>query len=260
MEITFLGTKSVSVYEANSLGILIRAKDTSLLLECGPFIPLQLTQNNFKIESIDSIFVSHDHSDHGGGLPYFLFTNLMYRFLGLVPGSANLKLIMPNYENSYLFKYCKKTYPLIFTTNDFLTVQVIGSESTSEINLSKTFSVKTFAVNHTIENWGISCTVEGKKISYLPDTEFNESFCGPILNSEILICSVLGPKNRKDMSTKLKFMTANDAAKLAHLSNSKKLILLHIFYEEDVERCIEEARVEFNGDIIIPLSGRKIFL
>ena len=65
MEITFLGTKSVSVYEANSLGILIRAKDTSLLLECGPFIPLQLTQNNFKIEAIPQRIIQTEMISQG---------------------------------------------------------------------------------------------------------------------------------------------------------------------------------------------------
>ena len=75
MKIKFLGSGSAFTlaeenYQSN---ILITKEDKHLLYDCGTTIPEALNEAGLKPQDLDSIYVSHLHADHAGGIEYIGF-------------------------------------------------------------------------------------------------------------------------------------------------------------------------------------------
>jgi ribonuclease BN (tRNA processing enzyme) len=82
MKITFLGSGSAFVlakenYQSN---IMIETEDHTLLFDAGTTIPEALNDLGYTVNSFDSIFVSHNHADHVGGLEYIGFKKYFSTF------------------------------------------------------------------------------------------------------------------------------------------------------------------------------------
>ena len=83
MKITFLGSGSAFVlskenYQSN---ILIETDDNDrLLFDAGTTIPDALNDLGYTVNSFDSIFISHNHADHVGGLEYIGFKKYFSTF------------------------------------------------------------------------------------------------------------------------------------------------------------------------------------
>ena len=93
VEICFLGVEGGYPYGGNqSIGILVRTDEANLLLDCGAQFASQIEQAELKASEIDSVYVSHVHSDHSAGIPLLLFGQIMDRFLRKTEGAGRLDL------------------------------------------------------------------------------------------------------------------------------------------------------------------------
>ena len=75
MKIKFLGSGSAFVlgkenYQSN---ILLTKDDKHLLYDCGTTIPDALDEAGLVPQDLDSIYISHLHGDHAGGIEYIAF-------------------------------------------------------------------------------------------------------------------------------------------------------------------------------------------
>ena len=82
MKLTFLGSGSAFVlaeenYQSN---ILIETDDHTMLFDAGTTIPDALNALGKTVNSFDSIFISHNHADHVGGLEYIGFKKYFSTF------------------------------------------------------------------------------------------------------------------------------------------------------------------------------------
>lgn len=76
MKIKFLGSGSAFVLAKENFqsNIALTINGKILLFDCGNTINESLNYNNIKLEDIDSIYLSHNHGDHNGGLEYVGFS------------------------------------------------------------------------------------------------------------------------------------------------------------------------------------------
>jgi len=82
MKITFLGSGSAFVlskenYQSN---ILIETDEHTMLFDAGTTISEALNDLGYTVNSFDSIFISHNHADHVGGLEYIGFKKYFSTF------------------------------------------------------------------------------------------------------------------------------------------------------------------------------------
>jgi len=90
MKIKFLGSGSAFCIDNFQSNILIDADGRKLLFDCGGDIRWALKGSGNSIMDIDSVYISHLHADHTGGLEYAAFVT----YFGRVVRSGNkIKLI-----------------------------------------------------------------------------------------------------------------------------------------------------------------------
>lgn len=80
MKITSLGHGGAfATYEQGNSSFLIENDRSRFLFDCGPLTPLVLRDKmDIPLDKIDSIYISHYHADHVGGLPMVLHTNFWF--------------------------------------------------------------------------------------------------------------------------------------------------------------------------------------
>ena len=73
---------------------LVNVGTKRLLFDAGTTIQESLLNQELKVEDIDSIFISHNHADHNGGMEYIGFK----RFFGTCPFGKNIPKLYGNVE------------------------------------------------------------------------------------------------------------------------------------------------------------------
>jgi ribonuclease BN (tRNA processing enzyme) len=61
-----------SIVAAASMHASIRAESTRFLIDCSTSSEVALKRAEIERNPIDTIFITHFHSDHFGGIPYFV--------------------------------------------------------------------------------------------------------------------------------------------------------------------------------------------
>ena len=75
MKITFIGSGSAFTTNNYHSNILVTSNNKNLLVDCGSDARFALKDAGYSYTDIDSIFVSHLHADHIGGLEWLGLTN-----------------------------------------------------------------------------------------------------------------------------------------------------------------------------------------
>ena len=73
MKILFLGTGSAFCLKNYHSNALIIQNNKKLLIDAGSDIRFALAEQNLSYKDIDSVYISHFHNDHTGGLEYLAF-------------------------------------------------------------------------------------------------------------------------------------------------------------------------------------------
>lgn len=68
MKITWLGTGTINSYNNYHTNALITKDEHNLLLDCGGDIRFSLHEQGYTYKDIESVYISHLHGDHCGGL------------------------------------------------------------------------------------------------------------------------------------------------------------------------------------------------
>jgi len=75
MKIRFLGTGSAFCTKNYQTNILIEKNDSRLLIDAGGDIRFSLKEHGLSYKDINSVYVTHLHTDHIGGLEYLAFNS-----------------------------------------------------------------------------------------------------------------------------------------------------------------------------------------
>ena len=74
MKMTFIGSGAAFTSNNYHSNILIESNDKKLLIDCGSDARFALRDLGYSYKDIDSIYISHIHADHSGGLEWLGFS------------------------------------------------------------------------------------------------------------------------------------------------------------------------------------------
>jgi len=284
-KITFLGTSgTVPSVERNPSSILIQYGSTRILFDCGEGTQRQMmiAKTGFRL---DSIFITHIHTDHFLGIFGLLET------LSLNERKEKLTI----YVHSKWLNFLKHIFKIFGYENLSFPIDVIGLNDGDEVKFEK-FKILAFETEHIVKSIGFALienerpgkfykdkaielgippgplfselikgnTIEvngkiiypemvvgeprpGRKVVYTGDTRPINRIVEVAKNSDVLIHDCSFSSELQDWAKETKHSTAKEAALTAKEAKVKLLFLTHISarYSKEPNVLLEEAREIF---------------
>ncbi len=175
MKVTILGTGSI-YSKSNCASLII---DNSILIDLGPGVVKQLLKQNYDLQNIDTILITHLHSDHILDFPSFIVN---IEVLGI---KHKINIYSPTGAKDKLLNLLNLMYGDYF--NDFISkylnfINIVDNQSFI-INNS---AFKTKEVLHTgIESYGF---IVDSKLGITGDTSLCNGVKEIFNNTETIIC------------------------------------------------------------------------
>lgn len=287
IKIIFLGTSdAIPSAERNHTSILLNYKDENILVDCGEGTQRQFRKAKINPCKLTRIFITHQHGDHVLGLPGLLQT-LGFSGYGktlFIYGPKGIKKFINNILKTFVFQkkikmIVKEVEDRFLDTREFYveaekmkhgvpcnayTFVKKGTLRIDKNKLKKTKlqgpilkklkegkdivykSKKYLAKNFTYEE-------NGKKISFVFDTSFNERIIPFVKDSDLLICESTFGEELEERADKYKHLTVKQTAEIAKKSKSKKLVLTHISqrYSKNPKKILNSAKKIFKNSVLV---------
>ena len=267
----------------------INLQERHLLIDCGEGTQLKLRKHKIKFSKIDYVFISHLHGDHYLGLIGLLSSlHLLGRKKPLsLYGPENLNnILLSHFKYSGTFLSYKidfhpvnpKKSTLLIEDNVFKVTSIPLSHKIDctgflveekeklrtidkQAILNYQIPIKSF---HSLK-MGKDIVIDKKTIknellttdpakprsyAFCSDTKYDESIVSIIKNVDLLYHEATFLEDKRARAKKTYHSTAIDAAKIAKLSNAKKLILGHYSARyNDVSLFEKEAKTVYDNVI-----------
>jgi len=263
--------------------IMVEEGKNRVLVDPGPFSFIEESVRADQFEGIKAIFITHKHADHSIGLIGLLKTMELsgYNKTLFIYGPKGTKEFLQNIFRTFghveNYKiHVEEVSGKFFETKDFYIEaekmshgvlcnaynfvkkgqiridrkklkksRLPNSEILKKLKEGKDIThngKKYFAKNLTFNE-------DGKKISFILDTEMNRNIINFAKNSDLLVCDSSYGSDLKDKAKLHQHLTASQAGEIAKKSKSKKLLLTHISqrYEKKKDMILKEARKIFKN-------------
>ena len=243
--LTILGSGTcVPSLKRSACSVLLKIKDSLILLDAGPGTMRRLLEAGTEIFDIAYIFFSHFHPDHTGELVSFLFAskypeNLARKTALTLGGGKGFSQFYNGLGN--VFGQWIELAPGLINIAEF---DNQGYDSRSYDH----FKVESLPVNHRDES--VAYRFSGKdspSIVYSGDTDYSENLILLAKNADILICE---SSHSDDFKTK-GHLTPSLAGEIATRANVKKLILTHFYPDCENANIEKECRKTYNGPLVL---------
>ena len=283
MEITFLGTSGMQpTKDRNLFSILLSHKTENILIDCGEGTQRQFRFVGISPIKITKILITHLHGDHINGLPGLLqnlHKNEYNKTLEIygpkeVKNLIKIVLLIANLGNNKLkinvneikqgrFLNTKEFYLTAMQLDHSCNCYGYSFQETDkrkiDLKYLKKFKLKKHVLlgnlqkgkdiiynNKKIKAKDATYIQKGKKITLIADTVYCKQAIDLAKDSDLLICESTYSKEEKNKAKEYKHLTSEDAANIAKLSQSKKLILTHFSQRyKDANVLLKEAKKIF---------------
>jgi len=173
MKIIFIGSGSAFTTDNYHSNILIVSNNKNLLVDCGSDARFALKDAGYSYEDIDSIYISHLHADHVGGLEWLGLANKFASLKHKRPLIIGHRNILNDLWNHCLSGGMETIASELATLETFFVPQYLdypGDFLWEGINfqLVKTRHVKNN--NRLMDSYGLFFTTGGRKIFLTTDT------------------------------------------------------------------------------------------
>lgn len=276
----------VPTKERNPSSFYLEYDGEGLLFDCGEGTQRQMNIANINRNKVKKIFITHWHGDHVSGIIGLIQTlnasseNPKLEIFGpegtkekmnhvlnsaFFDNKINIEISEIKYSDSVI-KICenKKYYieaisldhgvPCLgysFIEKDKIKIKV---SETSKIGipdgplLGKLQEGKNIIFkNKKYKNKDLTFFKYGKKISFVLDTSFTKNAIKISKDSDVLICEATYLEKHLEKGDKHKHLTATQAATIANMSNTKKLVMTHFSQRySDIKEIEEEAKNIFS--------------
>lgn len=286
IKIIFLGTSdAIPSAERNHTSILLEYKNENILIDCGEGTQRQFRKAGLNPNKITRILITHWHGDHVLGIPGILQTLGFsgYNKTLYIYGPKGTKEFMKNMLKTFVFQEklkmnVEEVEGKFFENDDFYIETKGMSHGTpcnaysfvkkDKIRIDKKKLVKTKIQGPVLKKLkegkdityngkkykakDLTYQEEGKKISFVFDTSFNERIIPFVKNSNLLVCESTFGEDLEDKAKEYKHLTAKQTAEIAKKSNSKKLILTHISqrYSKNPKKILDTAKKIFKNSVL----------
>ena len=287
IKVIFLGTSAqIPSAKRNHTSILLTYKDENILIDCGEGTQRQFRKAQLNPCKLTAILITHIHGDHTFGLPGLIST---LNFSGY---NKHLKIYCPKgtkkiIEDFIDLKHLKNGFKIKveevigkFYENEEFYLEAesmqhgIPTNAYNFVLKSKHRIVKSKLKKYNIPEGPLLKNLkqgkdivyegkkykakdliyieEGKKISFVLDTAFNNKIVKFVKDANLLICDAsFSSKNSKEAKEHM-HLTASQDGKIAKSAKVKKLVLTHISqrYDNKLNELFEDAKKEFKNVVI----------
>lgn len=216
--IKFLGTAGARYVVAKQLrysaGTFIKIKDKNIILDPGPGTLVRCAKSRPPIDvtTIDAIILSHAHIDHTNDANILIdaMTEGGFKKRGILYSPKDCLFG----RNAVILNYLR----------DFL-------EDIKILEENKKYQIGNFTFNtsikhrHPVETYGVIFDFNGKKISFLVDTEYFPELIENYKDSYILVINLVRYQPHK--SSKVMHLSIRDAKEIISKIRPEKTILTH---------------------------------
>ena len=285
MKLVFLGTSSAfPTADRNHSATFLDIGPEAFLFDCGENTQRQLRIAGISPMKISKVFITHWHGDHVLGLPGLLQSFELNNKKGQVDiyGPEGTKERFHylrkalGVQTSYKIEVHEAKAGKVFETEDYqiiagkaihtipcLTFAYIEKEKVrlkkevveklkldgpivAELTKGKDIILQ----GKTVKSKDATYVKEGKKISYVIDSAFDEKLIDFAKNSDVLVCEATFDKSLEKEANEKGHMSAKQAGKIALKSKSKQLIITHFSQRyNDTKQLLIEAQKEFKNTI-----------
>ena len=253
MRLTVLGSgTSIPHPKRSSSGYWLETDGGTLLLDCSASAIHRITQEGLDWTTLDSIWISHFHLDHCGGLAPFLAgtkhsMEMKRRTKPLrIFGPLGLKGLLAKFDAVKNYRLLEQPFP----------VEVIEIEALETFEIMSGVEAVAMKTPHTDESHAIHLRDErGKTLVYSADTGFAETFAAFANMVDLLILECSYPKDKPVE----KHLELAEAMYLIRKAHPKRVILTHLYPEWDnVDFMAEVARFSPSCEIIQATDGLRL--
>ncbi|MBU1203987.1 MAG: ribonuclease Z [Nanoarchaeota archaeon] len=285
MKLVFLGTSSmVPTKSRNHTSMILFYKDQGIMVDCGEGTQKQLRKANISPTKITKLLITHWHGDHILGIPGLiqsLGANQYSKTLEIY-GPKGTREFFQNMRKSFYFplrinlKITEIEKGVFFKNNDFQLESMpmnhdvpcvaysfrekdklkINTEYTRQFGLEQHPLLGKLQKGKDITYKGNKIRVQdatigkkGEKITFILDTSNCSNALKLAKNSDLLVAEATWEHNRKEKEDHdYKHLSAREAAQLAKISGSKKLILTHFSQRyKTTDGILKEAKKIFQN-------------
>ena len=239
VSLTIMGTQSPYAKENKACpAYLLKYNQSKLLLDCGSG-----SHRFFDMSELENlnIVVSHLHRDHYNDLYNYMYSSLVMKNHKKLDNP--IKIYLPK-EPKHIFddiKNEKLTFSIVNEITDDKTLN-IGDFECEFIKTIHSADILTYAIKAKVNNKTIVYTGD---ISYKSKSDIVEF----AKNADILICEASFLVSH-GFPKECNHLTALQAGEIAKEANVKKLILTHLWPEEDIKNYYKEAKEMFSNVFI----------
>ena len=217
--------------------IFIESDDTRLLLDCGASALIAMKQYGVSLLDIDSIFITHLHGDHFGGIPFFILDSQLISRRSeplLIAGPPGLeeRIINAMEINFPGSSKVRQKFKIIFEELSETVPTQLGA-----------LKVTPFGAVHEsgAPSYALRVELSGKTIVYSGDTEWTDSLRKAVDGADLFICETY--YYNKKMKNHLNYQTLID-----HRSdlNCKRIIATHM--SQDMLDRLNSIGLEYAED------------
>ncbi|HEX5709354.1 MAG TPA: ribonuclease Z [Pyrinomonadaceae bacterium] len=252
MHLTVLGSgTSVPHPRRSSSAHWLAARGGTLMLDISATSFHRAAAEGLDWAALDSVWVSHFHLDHVGGLAPFLFgtkyapeTRRRRKPL-VVFGPRGLRRLLKRFDAANNYELFAQPFPL----------EVREVAPRSEFEILDGLRAETFSTPHTRESLALRVTdADGASLVYTSDTGPTDALARFARGADLFLmeCSF---RRSKPVGTHLELA---DAMRLAALAAPRRVVLSHLYPEWDGFDLASEARALWPGETIEARDGLRL--
>ncbi|NQU67667.1 MAG: ribonuclease Z [Candidatus Marinimicrobia bacterium] len=215
--IQFLGySGGVPTTNSSTSSCVIDIGGSFVLVDCAENTFINLIKGKYPLGKIHSIFITHLHPDHMGGLIPFLF------YKHVIRNQSEITLYGPDNLESYLktnFEYqgFNPSYP----------INVINFSRQMEYQIQNDFTIKALMVVHGLPCFAYRFYDGNKSLTYVTDTRKFDQLYKFAQDTDLLVLESTFPDGMEQRAHDKFHLSISDALEIAKTVNAKRLILTH---------------------------------
>ncbi len=227
MELIVLGSgTSIPHPGRSSSGYWLRNENANVLLDCSVSAIGRILQENLDWQDLDSIWISHFHLDHCGGLAPLLAGikhsgQMKARKKPLsIFGPNGLRRLLEGFDGVYSYKLFEQPFPL----------EILEIEQLEEFELAPGLTAVALKTPHTPESHAVHVRDKaGGSLVYTSDTGFSDTIDAFARRVGLLVIEASFPKNKPTE----KHLELAEAIYIVRRAEPQIALLTHLYPEWD---------------------------